>query len=67
MPTGLNCVPISGADKNTYTLQAGDVGDTIEASVTATNAGGSTTATTTATGGRDRGNAAGAGEYGGLR
>ena len=46
---GLNCVPISGADKNTYTLQAGDVGETIEASVTATNAGGSTTATTTPT------------------
>ena len=62
-PNGLNCVPISGADKNTYTLQGGDVGDTIEASVTATNAGGSTTATTTPTGRRDRGNAAGAGEH----
>ena len=46
---GANCVPISGAGKNTYTLQAGDVGDTIEASVTATNAGGSATATTNAT------------------
>ena len=46
---GANCVPISGAGKNTYTVQSGDVGDTIEASVTASNTGGSATATTIAT------------------
>ena len=46
---GLNCVAISGAGRSTYTLQAGDVGNTIEASVTATNAGGSATATANAT------------------
>ena len=46
---GLNCAAISGAGGSSYVLQAGDVGDTIEASVTATNAGGSATQTTNAT------------------
>jgi hypothetical protein len=47
--SGSNCSPIGGAGTSSYTLQASDVGDTIEAIVTATNAGGSATATTNAT------------------
>jgi hypothetical protein len=39
-----SCVPISGAVKNSYTLTESDLGVTVRAYVTATNAGGSTTA-----------------------
>jgi hypothetical protein len=39
------CSAISGASGSSYVLGAGDVGDTVEAVVTATNAGGSTAAT----------------------
>ncbi len=44
------CTPIAGAATVTYTLTASDVGDTVEASVTATNPAGSATATSTPTG-----------------
>jgi subtilisin family serine protease len=44
-----SCSPISGASANTYTPTAGDVGKTVEATVTATNAGGSTPATSAPT------------------
>lgn len=40
--TGAGCTAISAASASTYTLAAGDVGHTIRAIVTATNAGGST-------------------------
>ena len=40
-----NCANISGATGSTYTLQAADVGDTIDVVVTATNTGGSGAAT----------------------
>lgn len=39
-----NCTTISGATSSSYTLQASDVGHTIRSEVTATNAGGSSTA-----------------------
>ena len=39
-----NCTPIDGATATTYTLTSGDVGSSIRIRVTATNAGGSTTA-----------------------
>jgi hypothetical protein len=42
---GANCVPIAGATSSTYTLTAADVGHTIRAQVTASNARGSSTAT----------------------
>jgi FG-GAP repeat len=42
--SGSNCVPISGATGQTYTLVAGDIGHTIEVQETATNAGGSSSA-----------------------
>ncbi len=42
--TGNNCEPIAGATGQTYTLTAGDVGDTIEVQETATNIGGTGTA-----------------------
>ena len=45
-----SCVSISGATSSSYTLQASDVGSTIRVVVTATNAGGSTPATSAATG-----------------
>ncbi len=38
--SGSICSAISGATSNTYTLQSGDVGDTVEVAVTASNAGG---------------------------
>jgi hypothetical protein len=47
--SGNNCTAISGATSSSYTLAAGDVGSTIRAVVTATNAGGSTPATSAAT------------------
>jgi hypothetical protein len=43
--SGGSCVSISGATASTYTLQASDVGATVVAAVTATNAAGSATAT----------------------
>ncbi len=42
--TGNNCAAISGATSSTYTLQASDVGSTIAAVVTASNAGGQNSA-----------------------
>jgi hypothetical protein len=46
---GNNCANIGGASSSSYTLASGDVGHTIRAVVTATNAGGSTPATSTQT------------------
>jgi Bacterial Ig-like domain (group 3) len=43
------CTDIKGATSDTYTLQAADVGSTIRSTVTATNAGGSGSATSSAT------------------
>ena len=43
--SGSSCVNISGATSSTYTLQASDVGDTIDVIVTASNADGSSSAT----------------------
>jgi hypothetical protein len=42
---GANCVDVTGATGQTYALVAADVGKTIRVAVTATNPGGSTTAT----------------------
>jgi hypothetical protein len=42
--SGNSCTTITGATKDTYTLQASDVGHTMRSVVTATNAGGSTPA-----------------------
>jgi hypothetical protein len=39
--TGANCLPISGANSQSYTLAASDVGSTIAVQETATNGGGS--------------------------
>jgi beta-glucanase (GH16 family) len=47
--TGESCATIAGASSSSYTLSATDVGDTVVAAVTATNAGGSATAASTAT------------------
>ena len=47
--TGASCNPISGATAQTYTPLAGDVGNTLRVSVTATNASGSTPASSNAT------------------
>jgi large repetitive protein len=46
---GAGCAPISGATASSYQLAGADVGHTIRAAVTATNSGGSTTATSGAT------------------
>jgi len=46
---GAHCQAISGATASTYTLTSADAGATIVLSVTATNAGGSTTATSART------------------
>ena len=46
---GSNCANISGATGASYTLQAGDVGHTIRSVVNATNAGGTSSATSTQT------------------
>jgi hypothetical protein len=48
--SGASCTIISGATGNNYTLTASDVGSTIRAIVTATNAGGSNSATSAQTG-----------------
>ena len=42
--SGANCAPIAGATATTYTLTAADVGSRVEVSVTASNMGGSATA-----------------------
>ena len=46
---GLNCIDISGATSSTYTVVAGDAGKTLKVRVTATNAGGSNFADSSAT------------------
>ncbi len=43
--TGNNCATIAGATSSSYTLQASDVGFYVSATVTASNAGGQTSAT----------------------
>ena len=48
--TGANCTSISGASAGSYTLRASDVGHTLRAVITATDAGGSGSATSSATG-----------------
>jgi hypothetical protein len=48
--SGAGCSAISGATSSSYKLGAGDVGDTVEVVVTATNTGGSTPATSGPTG-----------------
>ena len=45
-----SCTAVSGAAYASYTLQASDVGDTIDVVVTGTNAGGSASASSVATG-----------------
>jgi streptogramin lyase len=47
--SGASCTNISGATSSSYTPVEGDLGHTLIVKVTATNAGGSTTATSTAT------------------
>jgi len=47
--SGANCAAISGATGSSYTLRASDVGHTLRAVVTATDAGGSGAATSNAT------------------
>ena len=47
--SGGGCVGISGATGSSYTLTSGDVGSTIRSVVTATNAGGSSSASSAAT------------------
>jgi hypothetical protein len=47
--SGANCATISGATGSSYTLTSNDVGHTIRSIVTASNAGGSTPATSAAT------------------
>ena len=47
--SGAGCASIGGAPANSYTLAAGDVGDTVRVVVTATNAGGSGTASSAVT------------------
>ncbi len=49
-PSGLVCGDISGATSQSYTLVAADVGDTIRVVVTASNNGGSSSATSAQTG-----------------
>jgi hypothetical protein len=48
--SGANCAAISGATASSYKLQASDVGGTVAAVVTASNAGGQTSATSTPVG-----------------
>ena len=43
-PTGAHCSQVDGATKSTYTVTSADSGATLRATVTATNAGGSTPA-----------------------
>jgi hypothetical protein len=47
--SGANCTNISGTTASTYTLTANEVGDTVRVVVTASNAGGSTPATSSQT------------------
>ena len=47
--SGNNCTTISGASSSTYTLASSDVGHTIRSIVTATNAGGKTSASSAQT------------------
>lgn len=47
--SGNNCASISGASSGSYTIQAGDGGDTLRAVVTATNLGGSASASSAQT------------------
>jgi hypothetical protein len=47
---GQNCTQISGATNSTYTVQNGDLGFTLEVTVTATNSAGSSQASSAATG-----------------
>jgi len=47
--TGGSCTDISGATESTYTLTSEDAGDTLRVQVTATNTGGSATASSPAT------------------
>jgi hypothetical protein len=47
--SGVGCSNISGASSSSYTLGSGDVGHTIDVVVTASNAGGSTSATSNPT------------------
>jgi subtilisin family serine protease len=47
--TGANCSTITGAGSSSYTAQAADLGDTLEATVTASNSAGSTNATSAPT------------------
>jgi hypothetical protein len=49
-PDGSNCAVIPNANGSSYTLQGDDVGKRLRARVTATNSGGSTIATSNATG-----------------
>jgi GH25 family lysozyme M1 (1,4-beta-N-acetylmuramidase) len=49
-PAGITCAAITGATDSTYVLSPGDIGATLSLVVTATSAGGSQTATTSATG-----------------
>ena len=46
--TGEGCSPVTGVTANTYSLGSGDVGHTLRVVVSATNAGGKTSATSTA-------------------
>jgi hypothetical protein len=48
-PGGNNCVELPTAEQQTYTVQTADVGNTLRVRVTATNASGSTNATSDAT------------------
>ena len=48
--SGANCLPISGATSQTYTLVSGDAGSTIAVTVTASNSAGSSSADSTAVG-----------------
>ena len=48
--SGNNCTDISGATASSYTLASGDIGHTIRSVVTATNAGGTASATSAQTG-----------------
>jgi len=47
--TGANCVNLAGATSQSYAVQGADVGDTLRVVVTATNAGGSGSATSAPT------------------
>jgi hypothetical protein len=48
--TGANCAPVASATSQTYTLQAADVGATVEVAVTGSNSSGSVSASSLPTG-----------------